>query len=347
MKTYYLGNIPFNGEDSIAHGRTKGSRNGISTTPGYKAIGELAKGPQAVPDSGTGTVQRKRRSLWSRVSGAATSAYKSASKYASKYASTAARNVGNAATSAYKSASKYASTAVRNVGNAATSLYSTTKDAVKQRYSAGKDFVTQFFGAASGAVSKLTSGKRDYKNEVDSKVRQAIRTGDQSYFGRGGTVDLNRRPVIPSDWLSEMGYDVEPGGTATVFSHSTSIGENGEHAVTVTPILPNGDVLERETIEAVLDNVYLGRDGKPHLDGDDWGFNLNDILISHYDVSDVPPKKRSEYINAMANGLHEVQEALYRNVEPIEEPTWDIPSIRDDKEQKGKAYVNKILKKIM
>ncbi len=321
MKTYYLGNIPFNGEDSIAHGRTKGSRNGISTTPGYKAIGELAKGPQAVPDSGTGTVQRKRQSLWSRVSGAATSAY--------------------------KSASKYASTAARNVGNAAPSLYSTTKDAVKQRYSAGKDFVTRFFGAASGAVSKLTSGKRDYKNEVDSKVQQAIRTGDQSYFGRGGTVDLNRRPVIPSDWLSEMGYDAEPGGTATVFSHSTSIGENGEHAVTVTPILPNGDVLERETIEAVLDNIYLGRDGKPHLDGDDWGFNLNDILISHYDVSDVPPKKRSEYINAMANGLHEVQEALYRNVEPIEEPTWDIPSIRDNKEQKGKAYVNKILKKIM
>lgn len=34
------------GPDDIAHYRTRGSRNGISRTRGYKAIGELAKGPQ-------------------------------------------------------------------------------------------------------------------------------------------------------------------------------------------------------------------------------------------------------------------------------------------------------------
>lgn len=43
MKEYYLGGILFNSNNVICHGRTKGSRNGVSTTPGYKAVGKLAK----------------------------------------------------------------------------------------------------------------------------------------------------------------------------------------------------------------------------------------------------------------------------------------------------------------
>ena len=69
MKTYYVGNIPFNGEDSISHGRTKGSKNGISHTPGYVAIGELA-----------GKVSTAARSVGSKVSGAARSVGRTAKK---------------------------------------------------------------------------------------------------------------------------------------------------------------------------------------------------------------------------------------------------------------------------
>lgn len=41
----YIGAIPYGpGRDSLMHYRTKGSRNGISNTPGYRPIGEKAKG---------------------------------------------------------------------------------------------------------------------------------------------------------------------------------------------------------------------------------------------------------------------------------------------------------------
>ena len=41
MGIYYVSGIPFG--DELYHYRTKGSKNGVSTTPGYKAVGELAK----------------------------------------------------------------------------------------------------------------------------------------------------------------------------------------------------------------------------------------------------------------------------------------------------------------
>lgn len=194
--------------------------------------------------------------------------------------------------------------------------------------------------------SLTTAGRDRYLVGVQSQVRKAIAERDQSYFGRGGTVNLNKRPVIPSDWLADMGYDAERGGTATVFSHSISIGKNGDHAVSLTPILPNGDVLERDTFEAAMDSVYLGRDGKPHLDGD-WGFSLNDIMLSHYDVSNIPEQYRVDYINAMSNGLHEVQEALYQDVNPIDAPTNDIQELKNTKSpsktvKKGSDFVSKM-----
>ena len=168
-------------------------------------------------------------------------------------------------------------------------------------------------------------------------VDASIKTSDQSFFGRGGTVDLYKRPVIPSKWLKDAGYDADENGTATVFSHSTSIGKNGDHAVTVTPILPNGDVLSKKTMDAILDNLYLGNDGKPHLSGKNWGFNLDDILISHYDVSDIPKSMRSQYINEVSNGLHQVQEALYDGIQPIEAPTDDISPIKVKRKKKKKT----------
>ena len=143
MKTYYIGNIPFNGEDSISHGRTKGSRNGYSTTPGYVPIGQKAG---MVTDSGTGTVRRKKKSLWSTVSGAASSA---------------ARSVGKTASKAYGSAS----------------------EAAKSAYSSGKEFITggkakQHYNATVRNNARLTSAANESantwkRNVANSRAKQA------------------------------------------------------------------------------------------------------------------------------------------------------------------------------
>ncbi len=58
MNTYYVAGLPFSDQNALSHGRTFGSKNGISHTPGYIAKGKRAKGPQIISDSGTGTVQK-------------------------------------------------------------------------------------------------------------------------------------------------------------------------------------------------------------------------------------------------------------------------------------------------
>lgn len=58
MNTYYVAGLPFSDQNALSHGRTFGSKNGISHTPGYIAKGKRAKGPQIVSDSGTGMVRK-------------------------------------------------------------------------------------------------------------------------------------------------------------------------------------------------------------------------------------------------------------------------------------------------
>lgn len=189
--------------------------------------------------------------------------------------------------------------------------------------------------------------------QLQTQKKQAIQRRDMSFYSRGGSVDLNRRPVIPSDWLVDMGYDAERGGTATVFTHAVTVGNNGNTAVLLTPILKNGDVLERNTLEEVMDNVSIGNDGKPYLPGgrEEWGFDLADILISSFDVSSIPKEQRSNYINQYANDLHEVQENLYSGVKPISEPTDNIQPIQTSQTLKssvfnGKDFVRNAIKQV-
>ena len=132
MKTYYIGNIPFNGEDSISHGRTKGSRNGYSTTPGYVPIGQKARTDD--PNLRVDAV-RKKKSLWSTVSGAASSA---------------ARTVGKTASKAYGSASK----------------------AAKSAYSSGKEFIT---GGNARKNYKTTLSNNRARVNVANDYRNAWR----------------------------------------------------------------------------------------------------------------------------------------------------------------------------
>ena len=58
MNTYYVAGLPFSDQNALSHGRTFGSKNGISHTPGYIAKGKRAKGPQLVTDSSTGTARK-------------------------------------------------------------------------------------------------------------------------------------------------------------------------------------------------------------------------------------------------------------------------------------------------
>lgn len=197
-----------------------------------------------------------------------------------------------------------------------------------------------------------TGGNAGYWNRaitVNQMLETALQSQEnaasimQSFFGKGGNVDLLNRPIISSDKLVDMGYNTVRGEIATLFSHAASIGENGEIGVVLTPILPNGDVLEAGTMDTVLEDIFLGSDGKAHLPDGDWGFNLEDILVSQIDMTEIPEHLRGQFMDYFANSLHKAQEYFYAEQEPIEvaaevEPSkvdttgmfQDMPQVHDE-----------------
>lgn len=185
-----------------------------------------------------------------------------------------------------------------------------------------------FRNAISGA--RAPQGFSERMTELGNQKQIATNGGGWSWFSRGGSVDLGNRPVISSDKLVDMGYDTVRGEMATIFSHSQSIGENGEIQVVLTPILPNGDVLEKSTMDTVLDNLFLGSDGKAHLPEGDWGFDLSDILIAQFDISDIPEDQRADYMNAYGKMLSEAQAEYYKDQQPVEAPPIDTTGMFDD-----------------
>lgn len=107
------------------------------------------------------------------------------------------------------------------------------------------------------------------------------------------TVDLTVRPQVDSTTMQNAGWDVEDGSTATVFSSAYS-NEVGDKTVLVTPILPNGEVLTEEQLEAYANQLLNGEE----IDAD--------IHIKTFEGRD-----SIEQSNNYANALHLVQEAYF------------------------------------
>lgn len=108
-----------------------------------------------------------------------------------------------------------------------------------------------------------------------------------------GSVDLAHRPVIDASELSDMGYQNVGDGTATVFSSGYST-DDGKKTVVVTPILPNGDVLEPEALDHYTNEIL------------ETGKDTQGIGIRTFEGDD-----SIQQANNYAEMLHQVQQAYY------------------------------------
>ena len=108
-----------------------------------------------------------------------------------------------------------------------------------------------------------------------------------------GSVDLTHRPVIDASELSDMGYQNVGDGTATVFSSGYST-EDGKKTVVVTPILPNGDVLEPESLDHYANEIL------------ETGKDTQGIGIRTFEGDN-----SIQQANNYAEMLHQVQQAYY------------------------------------
>lgn len=107
------------------------------------------------------------------------------------------------------------------------------------------------------------------------------------------TVDLTSRPEVSAEKMRKSGWEVNDDEVATVFSSGYS-NESGDTTITVTPILPNGEVLTPEELDQYANEILkTGKDEKGIL------------IKAHYGEDSI------EQSNRYAEALHSVQEAFY------------------------------------
>ena len=177
-----------------------------------------------------------------------------------------------------------------------------------------------------------------YKKEIDEQAEKAILAKDSSWFGRGGRLDLNNRPLVPYEKTREKGYDTYPGDISTILSSHARIGEKGEIGIVLTPILPNGEVIEPGKLDELLDSLYADYENKTiniseKVDGvEEW----KDLIVSILNLSNIPEQYWDTYLEYYTEKLHEVQEAIY-----AQEPELDseIEQLGDKTEQVEIEYV--------
>lgn len=95
-------------------------------------------------------------------------------------------------------------------------------------------------------------------NKFKNKAKEELES-----YNQDNTIDFTVRPVIDTSKLADVGWEDAGEGKATVYSSTYTLkDENGdvEKAVVVTPILPNGDVLEPEALEHYANKLLAGED---------------------------------------------------------------------------------------
>ncbi|MCD8214589.1 MAG: hypothetical protein LUC97_02935 [Clostridiales bacterium] len=111
---------------------------------------------------------------------------------------------------------------------------------------------------------ELVSFTKDYA-EISEQYDKAVNLfknkakEELESYNKDDTIDFAVRPVIDTSKLADVGWTDVGEGQATVFS-STYLDEDNQRAVVVTPILPNGDVLEPEALDYYANQLLAGEE---------------------------------------------------------------------------------------
>lgn len=160
---------------------------------------------------------------------------------------------------------------------------------------------------------------------IDPKATEELKKFNeemQKAFGLGN-VDLTKRPKVDAETMRKAGYDTEDGEVATVYSSTEFIWQgddkNGKYvAVHYTPILPDGTVLDDESLRKYLYETLESSQDILDTDKNNLGIVLKvdtDFNISDKDIqsleTDKPTQNIQDIIKACDDwdvALHEVQE---------------------------------------
>ena len=141
-------------------------------------------------------------------------------------------------------------------------------------------------------------------NELESTLKK---------MSEGGPVDLTMRPVIDTSKLAEAGFPEEPGGFATSYTHTFS-NRARNVAINMTPILPDGSVMDAENFVAYGESVAEGAEDYLNL-------QIGATFTG---------KNAIEEASAVADEAHELQEEYYNAKNSIIDSIDDIIAKMDE-----------------
>lgn len=178
------------------------------------------------------------------------------------------------------------------------------------------------------SLARLRSERNKEKEQADLKAledtlaeqKRVMEEAEADMKQYNGNVDLLNRPQISTDKLKAKGWKDVGEGTATVFSSEyTNItdAEGKKHSILITPILPNGEVLSEDELNAYVDENLRGAENM--LVADTKG------LVIAVDVKD------------NGNGLHLAQEKFYDAKDAADAATESIQKLNDTMEQSDKT----------
>lgn len=159
----------------------------------------------------------------------------------------------------------------------------------------------------------------DFTSEATDNLKK-FNEEMQKTYGLGN-VDLTKRPKVSAETMRKAGYEASDGETATVYSSFELLWqgdeENGEYvAVHYTPILPDGTVLDEDTLRDYLYHTLEG--SQDVLSADNLGIVLKvdtGLDISEDDMKSLETDNYTQHIQDVINAcdewdiaLHEVQE---------------------------------------
>lgn len=198
MGNYYSGMMNNKyGYDELMHYRTKGSKNGISNTPGYVAIGEKARGPYEKPNIYARQNDRNPRKKYSSdynsnplrnykiaydyIGKVVTEHGPKAAAYVGNGAREFARNAAGVAKGVARGAKMLGGGIVKDVGNLGKSIYNSSKNFKKDFEQNKADWYEDYknnrekYDYYSGKLGKLKAAG-DLANRAGKAIKDTYET---------------------------------------------------------------------------------------------------------------------------------------------------------------------------
>lgn len=153
----------------------------------------------------------------------------------------------------------------------------------------------------------ITRGKQNEteRKEIEEKQDAIIAKGQDKLTETQKSnviTDIDNRKAISADKMRESGWTDVKDGDATIFS-STFTSEDGTKAINVTPVLPDGQVLDPKTLEKYANQLLAGEE----IVGDD-GKPIPILLGGVYEGEDALTQAKAD-----AEELNNYQKELFTN----------------------------------